>query len=462
MLTTVLSAPFSWLRFRIGMARYRRRYRNFCPTPSDDAVVHGIDDQVAYLTRLLDRGNIEVFLKRLAELNCKLKHEPLWGRALYLPELDELTLRAGLIFTPKPNLPADSKVVVHVATQVYSIGGHTRVMEDVVEGLPEYRHVLILTDMSETHSELVSLRPRFAQLSLEVRSLRSTGWTERARELSHLVADLAPEAIFLLAGHHDSVAYVVISGFSAPRVVLLHQSDHIPSLGATRRDYTHVDLTPACHKLCSSRPGLQALMLNLTVKEHGRVEPTHREAMVGATCGSPHKYAGSSEFSYAQLLAALFSAGVGEIFHIGDMPQEQKNQIRAEIAANAQDGGRVVFLPNTPSLAAKLIELSPNFYLVSHPIVGGKATVEALSVGLPILHARPASGLPLLTGDMTFGASVIMHSLEEAPPAVFRLKAEAGTLADRSGAAYEKHYSPAAFRQMLLSVMERPSGVNVA
>lgn len=435
------------------MARYKRRYRNFRPTCADDAVVRGIDEQVAYLTRLLDRGNMEVFLKRLAELTYKLLFGPLWGRALFVPELDELVRRASLIITPKPNPRTNSNLLVHIATEVYPTGGHTRVMEDIVASLPEYRHVLILTGMREVHPNLVSLKPRFDELSLDIRLLRTSGWTNRASELSSLITELCPQAILLFAHQEDSIANAGVAGHSAPRILFLHHADHQPSLGAFRADYAHVDLTPGCHNICASRSHLRASLLNLTVKDMGAVELPRRHPMIGATCGSPHKYLGSSEFSYAQLLAALFAAGVGQILHIGDMPEEEKNQIRSEITANGQDASRVVFLPNTPSLAAKLLEISPDFYLVSHPIVGGKATVEALSVGLPILHARPASALPLLAVDMTFGISVMVSNLEQISAAVHRLETEKSTLAKRSREVYEKHYPPASFREALLSAL---------
>src|ERR1019366_7078547 len=106
---------------------------------------------------------------------------------------------------------------------------------------------------------------------------------------------------------------------------------------------------------------LHASLLNLTVKDIGTVRLVERHPVIGVTCGSPNKYAGSSEFSYAQLLSALFSSGVARILHIGEMPASQKDQICADIVASGQDPSRVVFLPNTLSLAAKMIEIAPDF-----------------------------------------------------------------------------------------------------
>ncbi len=453
----VLSEPLSRLKQgivgKLSAARRKIHYRNFRPCCSSDAVVQGIRGHVSHLTRFLERGNMEMFHKRLAELGAKLLSDPFLGTALFVPELDELVRRASLIVTPRPNLGTNSKLLVHVATEVYPIGGHTRVIEDIVGNLPGYRHVLILTGMHEMHPNLVCLKPRFDELSLEVRMLQTLGWTEKTKELAALIASLSPRAILLFAHHYDSVAYAGVAGHSAPRVVFLHHNDHQPSLGASRADYVHVDLTPACHNVCQSHIRLRPLMLNLTVKDVGTVQLTDRHPIIGATCGSPHKYEGSNEFSYAQLLTALFSNGMARIFHIGEMPTLQKDQICADIAASGQDASRVVFLPNTPSLGRKLLELSPDFYLTSHPLGGGKATVEALSVGLPILYVCPANTPPLRCCDMAFNTSVTVSTLGKIPAAIHHLETERIALAKLSRAVYENHYSPSAFREGLWSAI---------
>jgi hypothetical protein len=453
-LSEVLLRPLSRLKYRIlikiSETRQKLHYANFRPSCSSDGVVLGISDYEAPIAAFLERGDMEMFLKRLAELTGKLLSEPLRGRALFIPELDELARKASLVVAPHHNSPTNPKLLVCVATIVSPTGGHTRIIEDIAATLPDYRHVLVITGMHKSHPTLASLQPRFDELSLNVHVLQSLSWAEKARELSSLIAALGPQAVLLLAHQDDSIAYVGVAGHGAPRVLFLHHADHQPSLGACRFDYTHVDLTPACHRLCASQTRLRAALLNLTVKDIGTVQLMERHPIIGVTCGSSHKYVGSSEFSYAQLLAALLSGGVDRILHIGDMPPSQKDQICAYIAAGGQDASRVVFLGDSPSLAAKLVEISPDFYLTSHPIGGGRATVEALSVGLPILWVCPPSTLPLLGADMTFNTSVLVSALEQIPAAIHQLETEKSTLAKRSREIYEKHYSPSAFRERLL------------
>ena len=447
----ILKKSLLRLRFYIGTELYKRRYRNFRPRGTKEAAVLGIAENVAYVATLLDRGNIEVFLKRLNELTRQLLCEPLWGRALFIPELDELARKASLMIAPPHCEATDPKLLVHVASVVHPTGGHTRVIEDIAAALPEYRHVLVITDMGNlAPNDLAPLRSRFEALRLHVRLLTAPGWLGKTRELSSTIARLSPQAIMLFAHYGDSIAFVGVPSRTVRRVVFFHQCDHFPALGATRTDYTHVDLTPGCHRFCESRRGLGASLLNLTVRDIGTVHVRERRPIFGVTCGSPHKYAGRGEFSYAELLAALFSSGVARMLHIGEMSESQKDRICADIRANGQDATRAVFLPNTPSLAKKLVELGPDFYLESYPMGGGKAAVEAMCVGLPILAPHTAGASPLLNVDMTFGTSVVVSELAQVPAAVRRLESEKEALSQGSRAVYEEHYSWSAFRQGLL------------
>src|ERR1039457_6384112 len=221
----VLLKPLSRLKYKIltkiGGICYKIRYANFRPS-SSNAVVLGIGDYVASIAVFLQRGNIEMLLNRLSELTGKLLSEPLKGRALFIPELDELARKASLIVAPDSNPLTNSKLLVHVATTVYRTGGHTRVIEDIAATLPDYRHVLIITAMHKSHPTLASLKPRFDDLNLKVHLLQCLSRAEKTRELSSLIGALGPDAVLLLAHHDDSVAYAGVAGHAARRVLFLH------------------------------------------------------------------------------------------------------------------------------------------------------------------------------------------------------------------------------------------------
>jgi hypothetical protein len=160
-----------WLKYRIFVPLTASSsddvFSHLAPRVGNDAVIVGIEDQISALAGCLKRGDIETFTKQLCEVTRHLVAEPLLGQALFIPELDELTRKAGLIVAPSCNRTTDSKRLVHIASVVHPIGGHTRVIEDIAATLPEYQHVLIVTDMAKlAPMELAPLLPRFEELKI--------------------------------------------------------------------------------------------------------------------------------------------------------------------------------------------------------------------------------------------------------------------------------------------------------
>jgi hypothetical protein len=415
------------------------------------------------LSQKLTRRELDAVLDTTGKLAYQLCMLPaLMGRALFLPQLDALMEDAAKAFVPAAMHPAAGPIVVHVATEVYETGGHTRVLEDIARALPEYRHVLILTDIMENYRAgrlvLGFLKGRFDTIKLEVIFLQETTLAQKALELAAHIARLAPQAVALLGHHFDTIANAGVSGHSAPRVLYIHHCDFSPALGATRGDYIHVDVTPSCHAMCKTVRASPSVFLGLSVEDRGVVEFSARKSLVGVTCGGPHKYAGRNEFSYAELLAALFANGIENIIHIGAMSPEQMNQIQKEIDALGQDAGRVIFQGNTPSLTDSLQEIMPGFFLCSFPTGGGKAMLEAMSVGLPLLIPRPGSTAPLIGADIAHGVGLTIKTLQDVPGIVRRLRTEEQGLGRRHREIFEQYYSMPVFRKKLLGLIREGEG----
>jgi len=411
------------------------------------------------LEALLERNEIEAFLKEAQGFVYRMWTTPaIKGKALLIPQMDALLERAARHFN-RSQRPRESalQLVAHIATEIYTTGGHTRLIENMVRALPEYRHVLVLTDSVENYRQgrlaLDTLKERFDILGVEILTLSGATLTEKTAELAGLIESLAPQAAVLTAHHFDVVANAGITGNSAPRVIFIHHGDDLPSLGATRADLIHADLNPASLHVCMTEGLLTPAYLNLTVKDCGVVHAPQRDTLIGATCGAPYKYSGVSLFSYAALLAALFAAGVEKIFHIGTMPQEQMAQVRSDLAKAGQDAQRIIFMPNTPSLAPALKKVAPDFFLGSHPIGGGTAMTEAMSLGLAIIATRPEGLSPLHNVDLSLGNELVVRTLDDVPAIVTTVRRDRKALGRRSRDVYEKHYSMGVFRDRLLSLI---------
>ena len=417
---------------------------------------------------MLAAGDPDGVLSEAGSLMRDVKDRPgALGRALYVPGMDELVRQAGrhvCAGVPVPRGPAARDVrdvIVHVATEVYPLGGHTRVIEDVARVLPEFRHVLALTDAFDSYRagrlSLGPLEGRFGAARIETRLLSAGGAAGRCVELARLVGDAAPRAVVLMAHPEDAVAYGAIhGGGGGPVVVYCHHCDHFPSLGAARTDYLHADLGPACHEACRSGGVVAPSFLGLAAPARPARPTPPRPAghpPTAATAGSWHKFAGRDGFDYAELLGALFDAGLARLYHVGPVPEGAGRSLAEGLAARGHDPGGLVFVPPVPSLADTLASLDPDFYLVSHPVGGSKAIVEAMSVGLPVVNPRPACASALTRDDLSAGGAVTVATLADVPAALARVTRDRSALARQARGRFESTFTEVQFRRRLLDLL---------
>jgi hypothetical protein len=410
------------------------------------------------LVDLLNSNDINGFLLETARTVREIiHHEQVYAKTLYLPVCDALTQKLADHLVRERNWTVDPNLVIHIATEVFEIGGHTRLIEDIVTATPEMRHVLILTDIAYTYQQgkhkLGKLEERFKRLGLEVIFLSRIGLINRVLELIELISKMGPQAIYLFGHHYDTVMYSAINGHSAPNVNFFHHTDNSATIGAGRKDYRHIDISVRCNEVCRSCLGNDPMMLNLTVEDVGRQVKWSARPLVAVTCGGHRKYVGRNGFSYAELLIKLFKSGVSTIHHIGDIPDLFIKPLRAELSAAGIKKDRFVTKGTTESLSESLLRINPSFFLTSHPVGGGRAMVEAMGVGLPFIQPLPPTVPLLLSGDPSFGVGIQLPDLNSVPAALERIRSEGADMAIRSRQTFEREYAPAVFRQRILSTM---------
>ncbi len=412
------------------------------------------------LARFYSAKDFETMAQTIRHLFRMLRQDQrMFGMALYEPVSDRYLYRIAHLLHRRQSAVLNANTVMHVISQVYTTGGHTRVFEDIVSAMPEKKHVLIMTNATEHYTGYLRLpdllEERFRKLGVEVIFLQKGGLLDRIYELLDHVDHFAPQTIFLNAHHEDVIAYGAICGDTAPRVHFLHHADHHPSLGATRPDYEHVDLTAECHRFCCTHVVPAPSMLNMTVTDKGAIYAVPQGPITGATSGAHHKFHGKLLFSYPELLAAMFKSGLEKFYHIGDLSATEIEHIRKEVVLNGADPDRIVFTGNVPSLADFLKELTPHFYMESHPVGGGKARIEVMSLRLPVLRAEPDEKIPLFRWvDNKIGSAVLITTLDEVAAKLQELLQNRERIADENRLFYEENHRPERFRDTLLAMTE--------
>jgi len=195
----------------------------------------------------------------------------------------------------------------------------------------------------------------------------------------------------------------------------------VPALGATLPFSAHVDLTWRCHGVCL-QAGLPATYAGMTVlvPPAGGSSGQAGGVMRIATCGSLHKYRGSAAHRWADYVLAALGGQDGQLLHIGPSDPGFETEITQALETAGLDPARYVFAGSTPNLAGELIARGAAAYLASYPVSGGKANLEAMSVGIaPVVPTDP-QGPTLLQFDFPAPTWIPVFSPDETPAALAR------------------------------------------
>lgn len=383
---------------------------------------------------------LDAALNPISHLTPRIRDPENFGRRLFTRGLDAGLARVARALQMRADPPPKSNDnVVIVASQFYATGGHTRVTRDIIEALgPEAKPLLIMTNMAGggvSYRELIG-RPGLTssmgertQLVLGARSV-----TERAVELFQTLKAVRPTRILLLCHPFDAPAIVGCWPFR-DITDFLHHADHVPALGASMAWSGHIDLTYPCHEICRAA-GVGAAYAGMTSTVVDA--PPHERApgrLRLATCGDQRKYMGPAPREWAEWAIAAMRLPGAEMRHIGPMSQAFQDELHKALADAGIDPARYVFTGMAPSLPAALIEHGTDVYVSSYPVDGGKANLEAMLAGAPMVVPYDEDAPPLLQFSVPLRHYVLVSDPAKLSEAVDRALALGETLQSPSAQA---------------------------
>jgi hypothetical protein len=114
--------------------------------------------------------------------------------------------------------------------------------------------------------------------------------------------------------------------------------------------------------------------------------------IVTATSGGFHKFDTSYlieqipyRHNYISLLPLIMKASGGEHHHIGPLPYHVLAEIEEQLKSHDIALERFIHTSWVENLASELIRRNVDLYVGSFPLGGGRATVEAMGAGIPLL-----------------------------------------------------------------------------
>jgi glycosyltransferase involved in cell wall biosynthesis len=332
------------------------------------------------------------------------------------PTFENLLRTIGTRLVPDPHHPpieGEQRRVLHVLTQAYPTGGHTRLA---------WRWMAL--DESSEHSVLLT-----SQYDLDVPSrltsacdgrLYSLGNLSQVEKIQSVASHLEDYDLIVLHIHpFDAVAVAACAGVAnRSRTLLVNHADHVFWLGLSAADQI-VNLRPASEWIARDRrtgSTDQFVRLALPLDQPNVSPEVGRELRsslgiaedepVVATIAEPYKFASSDGLDFRDLVGRLF-ARIPSAHLIAVGPSQDSHGwggLQREFPT------RVHLLGTTPEYASTLA--AADVYLDSFPFSSITSMLEAALHGVPVVTMAEATRGPLNFDDYRLTPDTITSPAE--------------------------------------------------
>lgn len=319
------------------------------------------------------------------------------GRVFSSRAIDELCVALGR----RPDLAKpqsfDENHAVFLVTGLSKTGGHSRVVRDLIAADPAPSCTILVTGYYVRSSSFERLYAN-TKARIEVAPGRDAG--VRLHWLQERMCKLRPARTYMLQHHHDPLCVAAAQPELTGQLIYCHHCDHSLSLGVHLPHAIHVDFNAKSFFHCREVEGVKNNViwpLTAEAPANRMDRPFLRRGCI-TTCSSgasdkfhaPHlaqrmPYA----LTYAEVVETTLRATRGTYIHIGPLPPEIIDAIEARLNDAGIAPDRFLHVPFVPDLSAALVDHDVDVYMGSFPRGGGKATVEAMAAGMPlIMHAN--------------------------------------------------------------------------
>ena len=231
--------------------------------------------------------------------------------------------------------------VTHIATQVYSTGGHTRLLLNIIKRDKESVHSLILVKQ-DTEPVPTWLTDAVVQSGGSITILTEASAEEKAIRIRTLIR--SSTSLVLLHIHpDDAAALVAIATVKRPPVIFINHADHVFALGTTLTEVV------ACFRVWSleftlQRRGARKVVLlptpldfsqhNIPVKTEARkaINVTDAEIML-LSVASAYKFIPDDNYNFFQLLKEVIDCYpnvVAKIIGVAESDAEKVGYIKSD------------------------------------------------------------------------------------------------------------------------------------
>jgi hypothetical protein len=286
------------------------------------------------------------------------------------------------------------KKMLHIASTLFEVGGHTRCLINTIRNLNEYKHVVILTRQSKPIPK--NIEQFFVENHIEVICLDSK-WSilQKASALSNRVKQLKPN--FILSFHHpdDLVPVISVSKITGIPTSLYNHADHVFSIGAR---FFNKQLEFRETGMLVSRTAKNITHATLQVLPLGATEVVVDKKMQKEKLAfNTYRYVVGTLTNYSKALPYNNSPSiVDQLFQLAELHTDfcffiiglSASQVQSLIQKKIPENLKCLGIIPDPDVYYQVMD----FFIEPFPIGSGLGIIEACQYGaIPIFSKHPVS-----------------------------------------------------------------------
>jgi hypothetical protein len=325
------------------------------------------------------------------------------------PELEKYCCETSHSLMPRNDHqepePTNNQGILHILSQAYTTGGHTRFVWRWIENDKQWKHSVLLVDQNQAPfprelEELSSLSGGKLYRLPESKNL-----LERARAIVNLIDEVKPAKVVLHIHPYDVSTIVALNYLNQIPVIFLNHADHVFWAGSSVTNVIAC-IRESSQKLCSSRRGIPKeycgiLPIPLTREEERSFERQKLKTKLGVngktvllSVASSYKFKPDGERDFCKSLLPLVKDIDCVLIAIGPSKEDEYWKHYSDVSkGKIMAIGLRTDVDNFYSIT--------DIYLDSFPFGSSTSALDAAKMGIPVLSLTDPSTM-LNNDDETF------------------------------------------------------------
>jgi hypothetical protein len=414
-----------------------------------------------HLFAMVRRGQLEAALHQLVGLFRDLEADLRFaGTSFPFPMYDEICTLIGHssafeLLAPNYSPVKDDHDIVLI-TEANAQGGHLEIIRDIADA-NDRKLFIVATNLYNRSRDVVL--PALAKHSrvLNVVTLDQPDLVSRLRYLQSMIANPAAQRVLILCHGHDAVTISAAAPVRCKPVLFFHHCDHTPSLGCYMPDAAHIDLHNLAYEQCRSDLGLDSCYICMTSREgRSSSEPrTYAKPMFKSiSCGGEHKVTNLAyPIGYSDLVVELIRGRRGTHFHVGKISAGFIEMVHQALDQAGLPRDSFIYVGHVSGFREIIEALEIDLYVPTLPQAGGKALIDAMSAGVPILIHENAIGRLWGGRDLAYPEAPHWNCLEALTECLRQFDDHTywRDQVQASRRYFDRYHSNALFKKMLLA-----------